>query len=333
MSSKAVSIVLIFCLLASTRFCQASANSETRGKEKVFALQVYLPREVTIKDDCLKLGQVGIIRGKESLVAKASEITLGRISVPGQEIIVDRLMVLSRLACSGIPASKVILTGAEKTTVKRQQQIISGSEFVKLASSFLRKNPPVSSVCQWDPIRLPRDLFIPGASKDIKLSPRLAKSGARNYAKVQIAVLADGKEVGVREVTFRLKYNCRRAVTLVEIGADEVIGPANVRIEKSLSNYPEPADWKPPYGLIARRRIAANTALGPYMVGPRQAAVIVKRNQTVIIRIKRPRLLVTAIGKTMQDGRAGEHIKVRNVDSKRIISARVNEDGTVEPVL
>ncbi len=34
----------------------------------------------------------------------------------------------------------------------------------------------------------------------------------------------------------------------------------------------------------------------------------------------------------MQEGRAGEYIKVRNVDSRRVISAKVNKDGTVEPV-
>jgi flagella basal body P-ring formation protein FlgA len=34
----------------------------------------------------------------------------------------------------------------------------------------------------------------------------------------------------------------------------------------------------------------------------------------------------------MQDGRAGDYIKIRNVDSQRIIIASVNENGTVEPV-
>ena len=68
------------------------------------------------------------------------------------------------------------------------------------------------------------------------------------------------------------------------------------------------------------------------MVGQREPAVVVKRNQNVIIQVERPGLVVTAIGKAMQQARAGEYIKVRNLDSQRIILARVNEDGTVEPV-
>ena len=332
MSSKTVSIVVITCLLASIQFGQASTNDKTKGLQKDSALRIYLLREVTIKNDAIKLGQVSIIRGKESLVAKANEIALGRISVPGQKIVVARSMVLSRLACNGIPASRVTLTGAEKITVKQQEQIIKGGEFVELASLFLKKNPPAGSVCQMNPIRIPKDLVLPGVSKDIKLSSRLAGSIARNQANVRIAVLDDGKEIGVREVTFRLKYNCRRAVTLVELGAGTVISPGNVKIEKSVSNYPEPADWRPPYGLVTRRKLSAKTVIRPDMIGPAKPVVVVGRNQTVVIRIERPGLLVTAIGKAMQDGRAGEYIKVRNVDSQRIILAKVNENGTVEPI-
>jgi flagella basal body P-ring formation protein FlgA len=69
------------------------------------------------------------------------------------------------------------------------------------------------------------------------------------------------------------------------------------------------------------------------MIIAAKAAAAVKRNENVIIRIEKPGLSVTAVGKAMQEGRAGEVIKVRNVDSQRMILARVGEDGTVEPVL
>ncbi len=256
MSGKTVNIVVITSLLASIQFGQASTNDKTNGLQKDSSLRIYLPREVTIKDDAIKLGQVSIIRGEESLVAKASEIALGRISVPGQKIVIDRAMVLSRLVCKGIPASKVTLTGAEKITVKQQEQTIRSSEFVKLASSFLEKNPPIVSVCGFNPIRRPQDFIITGTSKDIRFSPRLVQNRARNQARVEIAILSGGKKIGVCEVIFGLKYNAAQAVTKVDIPAGAVISPENVKIEKTTSNYPESSvNWKPPYGLIAKRRI------------------------------------------------------------------------------
>jgi flagella basal body P-ring formation protein FlgA len=333
MSTKAVSILIIICLLTPAQFCRGSVDGKAGSLKKDFILQVYLPREITIKDDTIKLGQVGIIRGEEALVAEAGEILLGRLTMPGQQIVIDRAIVLSRLASNRIPASKVTLTGAEKITVKRQQQIIRGSEFVEMASSLLGKNSPAGSGYIFEPVRVPADLVVPGAGRDIKFSPRFVPGDAPNLAKVRIAVLADGEEIGVREVTCRLKYSCRRVVTLVEIAAGENLSPENVKIEATLSNYPEPAGWKTPYGLIAKRRLPANTVIRSGMVESRLPTVTVARNQTVVIRVERPGLLITALGKAMQKAKAGEFIRVRNMDSQRIILARVKEDGTVEPVL
>jgi len=178
----AACVVMAFAL-----FCPASANNKTSNSQKNSNLKIYLPREVTVKDSNLSLGQVSIIQGEETLAAKAGKIALGRISVPGQKIIIDRPMVLSRLACNGIPASKVTFTGAEKITVKQQHQTITSSEFVSLANSFLGNNPPDDSVCRWNPTRKPRDFVIPAGNKDIRFSSRLVQTGVKNQARIEIA--------------------------------------------------------------------------------------------------------------------------------------------------
>jgi flagella basal body P-ring formation protein FlgA len=331
-NNKKVNIFVVIFLLGLTCVSTASVSDKIKTANTGSAIEIYLPREITIDHNAPNLGQVSIIRGDKSLVAKASKISLGRISQPGQEIIIDRPTVLSRLACNGIPGTKVTLTGAEKITIRQQQEIVDGAEFVKLASSFLEKNPLYRSVCRPEPIRIPDDLILPSGSKDIKLVPSLLSSGAKNKTKIKIDVLLGGKKVGTREMTFRLKYNNRQAVTAVDLAEGDVVSPKNIKIENILSDYPEDAGWSVPYGLVAKRSLPANTVLQPNMVGPVKHEVIVKRNQNVVIQIDRPGLVVTAVGKTMQQGSAGEYIKVRNVDSQRIILAKINEDGTVEPV-
>lgn len=333
MRSRTISLAIITCSVTLAQFCQGPVNNKAIGSQNDSVVEVYMPREVTIKDDCIRLGQVSILRGSEPLVARVSQIALGQISVPGQEIVVDRSTVLSRLACNGIPFSKVTFTGAEKITIRQEHHVIKGTQFVELARSFLKKKLPANSVHQLSPVWIPKDLVLPGPSKDVKLSLRLVKSGSRNQAKIEITVLAGGKEIGGCEVAFRLKYNSHTVVTLVEIPAGEVISPNDVKIEKTVSHKPEPANWKPPYGLMAKRRLPANTVIRPDSVGPVKPAIAVRRNETVVIRIERPGFLVTAIGKALKEARPGEYVKVRNVDSQRIILCRVNEDGTVEPIL
>ena len=315
-------------------FLLIPASSKAKSRQTDAALHIYLPREITIEGHIPNLGQVAIIRGSESLAAKAERVTLGRISAPGQKIIVDRSIVLSRLACSGIPGSKVTLAGAEKMTVTQQHQIIRGDEFVERALAFLKKNPSEASICQWNPIRVPKDLILPGEiSKDVRYVLCPLRSGIRNQAKVRVTAFSGDKEIGSRDVAFRLGYNGRKLVAQVDIPPGAVISPENVKIEKMVSNYPEPANWAVPYGFIAKRRLPANTVIRPGMIGPVKLAVLLKRNQNVVIKVDRLGFLITAIGKAMQDGRVGEYIKVRNVDSQRIILAKVNEDGSVEPVL
>ncbi|MFA5239053.1 MAG: flagellar basal body P-ring formation chaperone FlgA [Phycisphaerae bacterium] len=331
MKHRTISIILAVFLLVP-------ANSKAEAEQTDSALQIYLPREITIEDDVPNLGQVAIVRGEEGLAAKAEQVTLGRISAPGQKIIVDRETVLSRLACSGIATSEVTFTGAERMTVSQQHQIIRGEEFAARALAFLEQNPPAASICQYNPIRIPQDLILPAINEDIKLSPRIAKSKTRNQVKVSVSVISGNVEIDTCEVVFGLKYNSRRLITNVDLPKGTVIDAENTKVEKFVSDHPEPANWAVPYGFVTKRQLPANTVISKNMIGPADVVapakppVLFKRNQNVVIKIDGPGLFITAIGKAMQDGRVDEYIKVQNVDSERIILAKVNEDGSVEPV-
>ena len=326
--------VLAACVvIACALFCRASADINPEDRQKDSSLRIYLPREVTVKSSSLSLAQVSIIRGDKPLAAKAGKIALGRISLPGQRIVLDRPTLLARLACSGIPASKVTLTGAEKITVKQEYQTITGNQFASLASSFLKGKSSLGPARRWEPIYTPKDFTVPGTARDLDFSQRLVPSSVKNQAKVEITLLSAGKKVGAREVTFALKYRSRQAVATVDIEAGETICEENARIEEKLSISPEPAGWKPPFGSVARRRLSANAVIRPQMVGLVSSPVVVRRNQSVLIRIESPAFLITASGTALQDGKTGEHVKVRNADSQRVIMAKVNADGSVEPVL
>lgn len=326
-------IFLCSALITCTLICRALADEKAEELNDESGIQIYLPREITIKDSTLKLGKIGIIRGSESLAAKAGEITLGRFSARDQKIEIERHIILSRLASNGISSSQVTLQGAEKVSISRLNKIVGSDEFVKMAEDYLKNNISNNSISKWNPVRRPKDLVIPGPGKDIRFVHHLVPGGARNQTKVGIDVFSGDELISTREVTFAMQYNIHKAVTLVDIPAGSVISRENVKIEEVTSSNPEPLDWELPYGLVAKRTLPAETVLKPYMIGSAESPVIIKRNQNVVIRIEKPGFLITAVGKAMQDGKVGEYIKVRNIDSQRIILAKVNEDRSVEPVI
>lgn len=304
-------------------------SSEAGAKQ---SLKIYLPREITVEGNSPTLGQIAIIRGSEDLVSIAGDIAMGLLATPEQSITVNKNTVLSRLASNGIAASSVTFTGAEETVITRQHQLITDDLFVKEATAFLKNNLPDPSICQIEVIRTPGQLVLPGAGENVKLACRVVDNGMRNQCKVLVAAFEDNKEIGRKEVVFRFRYQCRKVITKTAIAKGDLINTDNVTIEKGTSNYPEPAGWTAPYGFIATRALPANAVLTDTMLGTPQPEVLIKRNQSVSIQIENLGLTASAIGKALQDGTAGEYIKVQNVDSKIIIMAKVNDDGTVEPV-
>ncbi len=323
-------LVVLVLTMGSVKVAAVELGS---GPDGGVPLQIHLPREVTVQGGPLTLGQVSVVKGDPVLVAAANKIGLGRLSVPGQKAVLDRPTILSRLASSGIGAQQVRLTGAETVMVRRCQKTVSADEFVEAGRAFLQQHVPHPTVCEIVPTIRPKELVLAGQSRDLQLTPRLVRNGAAGSVMVQIAVTADGQEVGARDIPFRLRYQGHRVVTIREIPEGAVLSPENVKVEAVITDQPEPAGWQPPYGLVTIRALAANTEVRRDMVGAAQSPVVVRRNDTVVIRVERPGLVVTAVGIALQEGRAGEYVKIRNTDSSRIIVCKVNTDGTVEPMI
>jgi flagella basal body P-ring formation protein FlgA len=322
-----VLVVTVFGLL----FMIPSQGSAEQPKNE-HLLKIHLPREVSVKKESIRMADIGILGGSEYAVLEAGDVALGKFSVPGQEIVIERATILSRLASHGYPSSKVTITGSLKVNVVRQQSIIKSSEFVESGRLFLNENPPLNSICEIDAVSMPKDLVLPSGHTDVQLICRLLENNNKSQANVRVGVFSEGKEIATRDIKFRFKFNYRKAVAVVTIPAGSVINSENIKIEKTVSNYPEPTDWKAPYGLVAKRTIPANSIVDDTALGATENIVVIERNQTVTIRAETQGLLITALGTSLQKGQAGEYIRVRNNDSKRIIFAKVCEDGTVKPV-
>ena len=303
---------------------------ESNGK----GLRIYLPREVQVNDDSIELASVGIIRGDKALVSKAGSIVLGKFVVTGQQVIIDRVTILSRLASAGINSHEVVFTGTEKVRVKRDEEVISGERFSEVARSFLMTQIDTASVAQINLIGKQKDLVLPKGTGEVKLVPKMNRYNTKSKAKVWVSVMQEGTEIGGYEIAFNLKYKCRKAVALVDIRADTMINSENVKIITEEKSLPEPSDWSAPYGLAAKRDIRKGDIVHINTVGPVEPSVIVKRKQMVVVKIETPGLTVSSLGEALSDGKIGEYIKVKmgmNRNARQIV-AQVKPNGIVVPV-
>nr|WP_320147968.1 flagellar basal body P-ring formation chaperone FlgA [uncultured Anaeromusa sp.] len=61
--------------------------------------------------------------------------------------------------------------------------------------------------------------------------------------------------------------------------------------------------------------------------------VIMRRGTAVTIQVRQGEMIVSASGEALQDGGIGQRIRVKNLVSKRIVTAKVIDEATVEVVV
>lgn len=323
-TTKLIKILGLFLVSAFSAFCSTESG-----------FKIYLPREVRVKGCEVAVGDVAVVRGEPNVVEEVRAVNLGRLTMPGQDLVISRAMLLGRLAGSGFETGNLEITGAAKVVVTQSRQIIRAEKITEEAEIFLKKNFPDNSVCRYELIGSVDDFILPVDAKTIELQPGLVESNSRDAMNVNVAVIADGRVVSICEVKFRRNYFCRQAVALRDIQQGEIITKDNVKVIQKISRTAEPSGWQAPYGLASKRPIKADSVVTAGMVGTVQREVLVKRNRHVAVIFEQPGLSITAVGKALEDGREGDYIKVRMQikDSPRIIYAKVKENGTVEPLM
>jgi flagellar basal body P-ring formation protein FlgA len=316
--SKIIVAVLLLC-------CGRVSGAQNAG------LHVHMPRTVRLEGKDIRLGALAIVRGPdEKLVAKASKIAMGRLPWSQEKMVIDRRTILSRLAANGIKGANVRLTGAEKVIVTRRDVVFSADKLVKVAEAFIKKTCPVPGQCQWRLLRKPEVLLVPEGG-EIKLLPRLAGKLQGGYVCVEVVALNDKREIGVARIPFKQLYRMRQLVAVRSIPSGGIITSDNTKITLiSVAN--KPPEWRSPYGMACIQAVRAGDVIRPSLWKAKKPIVVIKKNGAVQMKIQMTGFIIVTNGQALQDGRIGDVIRVRNVDSKRIVMASVAPDGTVTPL-
>lgn len=297
-------------------------------------LQVHMPREATISNGTITLCQIAILRGDPCLVERASPITLGNLLVPGQIIPVDRPTILSRLATFNIFASQVQFSGANSITVRRSGTTITGEEILQVAIEMAKTQASRYPVVRIEPVAIPQDLSVDPNARDTRLVPQIiAGNPSAGTMRVRITAVCGTQTIASRDVLLRLLYKNHKVIAIRDLPAGTVITAQDIRIEEELSTSPCELDRPSSYGLVLKRPIKAGAQIRQADLDLPTKKAVVKRNELVMVKIERPGVVVSSQGKALSDGCIGEVIKVRNIESNRIILCKVKDDGTVEPLL
>lgn len=149
---------------------------------------------------------------------------------------------------------------------------------------------------------------------------------------VLTAELLDGSDSSRITVLGELRERVPVPVPRRPLPAGTLVGPGDVETAwLSLSALPEDV-------VSDARELVGREALRPLWPGrpvrtaDLAAPRLVRRGETLTLVLRRPGLEITAVGRALDDGAMGEVVRVMNLDSRRVIRARVSGPREAVPL-
>lgn len=287
--------------------------------------------EATVSGPVMTLGELAAITGEDQQRVKTlSEVKLGSAPPPGQKMVLTRDMLGARLASAGADYSNITWQVPPTFVVTTAAQTVSGERLMNLAVEAVQNlvGGHDDNEVTVAPLGMTPDIQVPLGKVDLKAD---ISGGIRFNAPTTAAVLisTDGRPFTTVNIRFNVKAYQQLVVAARNIAVHEEITADNVREERrevnKLAGYITTLDKV--VGLTARRPMMAGTPLTDALL---DKPLMVTRGATVTILVKTGEMIVSAGGQAMQAGREGELIRVLNVNSKRIVTARVVDRNTVQ---
>jgi flagellar basal body P-ring formation protein FlgA len=292
---------------------------------------VRCPEQAEIAADQILLGSVARVDGSDAqLVRRLEEVELGRAPLPGKTRTLDGAGILTRIKQSGIDPSQldlqipaeVVITRAAITVGREQiEQIVRG--YIQQQAAGAADTLRIKDIRINEPVVLPQGRLTTrvAAPKNTELAGTLPLS----------VVFSVDEEVEKRVwVTVSLERLTRVVVARRPLGRYKPIDDDDIEV-KDVDAAGLPADCitrpETVIGKRTRRPVDTGTVLRPDLV---EFPPLVKNGDRVRIIAETSGLRISAFGQVKQKGCQGELIQVVNLDSNKVVYARVVDSHTVK---
>lgn len=304
----------------------------------------------------VRIGDVAEVTGGDgSLRRQIAQLDLDDAPAAGQPLDVTPQQVAFRLRLAGIDPQSISIRGMIGSTPNQprdsrvpvksalqsraQPEVASAEQAVlEAAVECLKKQLPWSDECLDVQLAqsLPRELRDRPTSDGYTAEWRSAGTPQGRIALRIVREAAGEKSVDV-PVQFDVRHFEEIVVTTRPIARGEVIVASDLEIARRdvTQSVGYSTTSESLVGRKAKRILPAGHVLKAVDVEtPVRAAEppIVKRRDRVKVIARSGALVIEMAGESQQDGRAGDLIKVRNVSSNALLSARVRGAGEVEVV-
>jgi hypothetical protein len=273
-------------------------------------LTVELPEQAAARTAVVTVGDVGRVTGGDAAAREwVSKLDVAEFRPREQSLTVSPRSIEYRLRLAGVDPAAVRVTGAARTTVVMTRRTVTADEvFAAARAEVLRRLPPGR-----------------GASVEL-VTPIVAKLPEVPTGDSVAIAAHPHSRVGPGRVQMDVA---------ISAGEEKLLSLAVLLEVRTAADPIPPIPPVPPVaaaGAVSPAGPAAPAAPGAFPLLPKPAAseVLVRPRQRVTMQVRLGGAVVTAVGEALQEGRLGQNVTVQNVDSKKLVSARVSGPGLVD---
>jgi flagella basal body P-ring formation protein FlgA len=287
--------------------------------------------QVEIETDKVLLGQIAAIESNDTRqVQQLKDIVIGKAPSPGKSRHYNQRHLRMHLKQHHIDLAGVKLEGSQTTRISRSHIQIEKHEIEKIVSDYITQNIPQED----QSVRI----------KEIKISEKVVLSKGRIAYKVAAPVMRPLTGTCSVAVDFSVNGHFEKkvwatakievwgsvVVTRKPLGRYKPITEDDIMLQTMDLTHLSSNVVTDPEAVLGKRTKRAIGAQTPLRADNIELPPLVKRGDLVVIIAQSKGLKITTRGIVKKKGRLGDRIPVVNVDSKKVLYARVIDSNTVQ---
>ncbi len=295
-------------------------------------LKISIRSHSVVSSDRVNLGHIALISGgTEEEVQRVKSIYLTNLPMRAKTKTISRGVVIAVLKRNRITVKGIDFTAPETIKISRETMMVKAKEIQEMARNHLEDVLSVMAgeINVTDVSYQGKDLALPVGELRVEFLP-FNNLNLNGPLFVYANLLVDGKLAEKVKIKARVEMYQEVAMATRTIKKGEILTEEDFALERRLVKRANPnliSNLDQLVGKRAKRSIAANTPLQQNMLD--LPPIVHKKNRVKII-LQSKFLKITAVGVATENGAMGNYIKVMNLDSKKIILAKVVGDNLVK---
>ncbi len=316
--------VLIFVVTAS--FLALAAEL---AAEEITTIRVR--DQVEIESEEVLLGQIASIEGNDTqFVQQLKDIVIGKAPLPGRTRQYEQRHLKMRLKQHGMDSDAIHIEGPPAVRILRGHVEIDKDKMEKIVSDFIARNIlEQNHTVRIKAIHVPERLVLPKGRIAYKVTAP-GPHQLKGTCSIAIDFSVNGHFEKKVRATALVEVWGPVVVSRKPLGRYKPITEDDIMLQTMDLTHLAADVISDPEAVLGKRTKRAIAAQTPLRADNIELPPLVKRGDLVVIIAQSKGLKITTRGVVKRKGRLGDRIPVVNVDSKKVLYARVIDSNTVQ---